>query len=377
MGRDMNLLLIGERYSENLGDGMIFEMVERLLHEIYPEAKIKTLDLSGLTGYQQKVKDSTLGVKVINKLIKSIYLREYFRTREMRHNLSKIDLNKIDHAIVVGGQMFMEYFSFPLYFVVNKLNRHDVPVIFNCCGIGKNQKIAYQRALKSAINQKNVRAVSIRDGQDIFFKMYGKEGEDVPITLDPVFELEKYISPIKKRPQVVGIGVMSREWINRNGNDLTEEQYLNMMKNSIEMIEAKGMDWRFFTNGSGLDVRYAQHLQEKLGISGRIDPQPTTPDELIQLVGGYDRILAFRMHTHIIANALGTPTVGYIWDEKMRYFAQITQNDHFIELDECVATQTQKQMAWLLTTNAKSCPPEGYKSSEFLRQLALKKRGVD
>jgi len=49
----MKILLIGEVYSENLGDGIICETVANLIKNAYPNCEIIMGDLSGKSGYEQ------------------------------------------------------------------------------------------------------------------------------------------------------------------------------------------------------------------------------------------------------------------------------------------------------------------------------------
>ena len=46
----MKILLVGEYYSENIGDPLLCRTVERILQEAYPEAEIIPCDLYGRVG---------------------------------------------------------------------------------------------------------------------------------------------------------------------------------------------------------------------------------------------------------------------------------------------------------------------------------------
>ena len=47
----MNLLLIGEVYSDNLGDQIIRIITEKVIKEMYPTAQLKFLDIMGRYAY--------------------------------------------------------------------------------------------------------------------------------------------------------------------------------------------------------------------------------------------------------------------------------------------------------------------------------------
>lgn len=62
----MNILLIGEAYSENLGDGIICETVANLIRKEYPDCTIVVADISGKKGYADNQNKKKLHTKLFS-----------------------------------------------------------------------------------------------------------------------------------------------------------------------------------------------------------------------------------------------------------------------------------------------------------------------
>src|SRR5262249_55528605 len=56
---------------------------------------------------------------------------------------------------------------------------------------------------------------------------------------------------------------------------------------------------------------------------------PEHPDELIDLIAGCALMVGHRMHANIIAFALGIPSVGFAWDDKVVSFFQSAGRGEF------------------------------------------------
>lgn len=375
----MKLLLIGEKYSENLGDGVIFETVANICKRIYPDCIIENLDISGKSAYSASAEKATSNRKkasVVRRVARKLFGNPIFnlkRLRKVNACLKNIELSEIDYAIFVGGQLFMDYFVLPIFLVVKRLSKHSVPIVFNSCGVGKNNKRLNMFLLRKTINNENVKAISVRDNLDVFFEKYVKS-ENVKITkvLDPAFEVSKYFTMPDVKRKVVGIGIMSINVINKNGKNLEEAKLIDLLKMVISKIEKFGFEWELFTNGATYDYVYASRIAAKLSPDKkRLSPQPTRPMQLMGIISEYDKIISFRLHSHIIAASLGIASIGFVWDEKCAEFAKMTQNDYFVELNETILKNTETALDILLEDKLKVTIPKEIKSSEYIKSLDL------
>lgn len=375
----MKVLLIGERYSDNLGDGVLFETFSYICKEIYKNWIIKELDISGRIDYDNnEIWKNKLYKKLIIKLLPNFLVRtlsKYSRIRKLNKNITKINLKEINLVIFVGGALFQDYFALPIFFVIKKLSKNSIPIIFNCCGLGKKpQKIDFV-LLKRAINNKYVLSISIRDNYNYFITKYlTKKNFFIEKTLDPAFELTDCFIAKKHDTQKIGIGIMQIDVIKKNIDNFNEDKYLNIIRFIITELERQNLEWEFFTNGSQYDNNYAELLCYKLKIGNKLSIRPTRPMELVNTINKYTKVISFRMHSHIISAALYIPTIGFIWDEKVREFAKMTCNNYFIDLNENIMKQMEKSLKWLLSDKANSFFPKGIKTSDYIKSLKLSKQ---
>lgn len=369
----MNILLIGERYSSNLGDGVIYDTVSEICKEIYGEnLNISCLDISGNTNFK------TFNLAEVNKEKIKFLLSKIRRVasklkREsgIKKRLNELDLKNIDGAIFVGGQLFAEYFSKQIYIITKTLSKHDIPVIFNCCGVGKNDKKKNVEYIKEALALDNVKAISLRDNYDTFIEKY-KVDKDVEVVMDPVIEVSKYFPINSKKEKIVGLGVMHPKLYAKNNIIYPEEYYYKLFKFIIERLEQEKIEWEFFCNGSINDYEFAKKICDNLKIGNdKIAKRPVTPKELIENIGKYSLILSFRLHSHIIATSFNIPTIGFCWDKKLNHFGKsIGRSDYFIEINDNILDSLNKDIDKLLKNKYEKDIVYKY-SSDFLKENAF------
>ncbi|HFI0063786.1 TPA: hypothetical protein ACGORR_002024, partial [Streptococcus suis] len=67
--------------------------------------------------------------------------------------------------------------------------------------------------------------------------------------------------------------------------------------------------------------------------------------ELVQTISKFNRIISFRLHSHIISRALSIPSIALIWDNKVEEFFDfigMKGNCFNFELDESIDEITHK-----------------------------------
>lgn len=374
----MKVLLIGEKYSTNLGDGVIFDVVEKICTEKL-NLECEEFDLSGQHKF---VKDNTEKCELKNKLKEVIkknrfmhkYLSLYTRTKKIKTNLKKVNFEELDVAIFVGGQLFMEYFSLPIYLITKELNKNNIPVIFNCCGWGNFENKLFLKFLQKAIDMKNVKVVSVRDNLDVFRKMSDiKNFDNIEQTLDPVFELNCFYNKNKfERKDLIGIGIMPPNLFNKKNNiDITEEQLFSLIDSVIEKLEFEKCKWEFFVNGSKDDYDCAyRYLKSRDYSLDKLYKRPTSPIELIKTIARYKSIFSMRLHSHIIANSLGISSIGLVWDNKVREFSKIIKRENnFIDFSNTYVEDVLKSVDDMVNGKVKIKEEYFVKlTSEFLKE---------
>ena len=87
----------------------------------------------------------------------------------------------------------------------------------------------------------------------------------------------------------------------------------------------------FYTGSLG-DYELAISILSKLGLSNKknyyINKEIKTPCDFLNEISYFDRLISFRLHSHILAFALGIPSVAIRWDEKITdFFKKINRID--------------------------------------------------
>lgn len=337
----MNVLLIGECYSENIGDPLLCSTVEKTIKDRYPDASVMWFDLSGYIGFSERYDLLSKGMpfrvflRTINRfpwLLKCINLNESIRADVEKHLRVAFALNdilntvKIDLAVFAGGAIFMDFFAGVITCVVKKLNRKGIKTIFHACGMGGLTEDSI-KMLQSALNCENVVSISLRDSYTRFKKLF-QTNAIVSDTYDTAISCADYYEPAEKQQAEFGIGVIEGD------------EFCEMEKKVIEDFYHSSRSWRVFFNGSRRDKQYAIRILKEIGVKEEEIPQylakrPHNPDELIKVVTSFDKIVSFRMHSQIVATSFGVPSVGFVWDSKIsQFYHKIGFPENAIRLDE-------------------------------------------
>lgn len=322
----MKLLLIGECYSENLGDAVICQTVAKIIRSKYVHADITFFDISGRIGYQQYYapKRYTFTEKCIIKTIDhfpSFYKRfNFFRLytkdegryiRTITSFKNNIDCNDYDLAIFVGGALFMDYFAGLIYYVVRKLTLAGVPIVFHACGMGELSNDAIF-LLRKTFKSHQVLSVSLRDSIKRFEQLFGDiiTPKD---TFDTALCCSNFFEAASEKVAEYGIGVIEIM------------KYHDIQKEIILSVIQSGVSFRVFTNGAPHDEHMARLLLYECGYSDQsiskvLLPRPLSPEELIYNITSFNKVISFRLHSQIIATSYGIESIGYTWDNKVQTF---------------------------------------------------------
>lgn len=324
----MKILLIGEIYSSNLGDGVICETVAALIKQIYPNSEIVTADISGRSDYEvidyvdeiNHSKEVGKGVNV-KKIIYSILSKDEY-TRSFLENRNKGKLKyiqelcneKYDLAIFAGGQMFMNYFVIAISRYVELLSQANVPIIFNACGVGTIKSKKMQKILRESLINKNVKYISTRDDKDYLSNTYLRNSREIYKTFDSALWCAEIYNVKRRESEVVGLGII---YLPKK-----EAEMISFWKFLIQDLNKKNIKWQFFCNGSIEDYVFAKKLLTLLGIKddSALASRPEAGYGLVDLISNYKSIISFRLHSHIIACSLGIPGIALVWDKKLNYF---------------------------------------------------------
>jgi polysaccharide pyruvyl transferase WcaK-like protein len=248
----------------------------------------------------------------------------------------------IDRIIFCGGQMFLGYFANSLMAIVGFAEKHDIKVSWNAVGaskLNKHDRRTFQKVLEAKCNV----ALTYRDSKD-FFERYVKF--PYASTPDTALLAAEVYNVHKQKSDVIGIGILSYHCAEkRAGSQYKPVDKYRTFREIIELVEAKGYKWQFFTNGSQEDHNEAKEILQTLGYEiseATLTARPVSDIELVATIQKYCAIISYRLHSHIIAYSLGIPSFGFAWDKKVV--------DFFSLIDE-----------------ADNCSPFGNYSAEYVR----------
>lgn len=306
-------LALVEVLNRNMGDAVIADCTERLL--------------------RGKISKRGLPVNVI------------------RYDIASGDfglLEEADGILFAGGGILkfrQEEFDRRIVEIVRFADERQIPVFFNAVGVeGYDEADERCQALKAVLRLPCVRGVTTRDDLRRLDGDYLR-GTKTPrrLVYDPaVFSSE--IFRVKRQPeaQTVGLGVI-RDGVFEDYGDASfpREKQLAFWSGIAEELTKRGIPWKFYTNGVGRDEEFVDALVEHMGLSDQEScrmPQPRSAEELVTMLSGFRGIVAGRMHSHIIAYSLGIPSVGILWNDKLRMWSErIGEPEHYFAPADCDA----------------------------------------
>lgn len=330
----MNILLIGEYFSSNLGDPLLCSTVKKIIQHHFPDVQITPLDLSGQINSTEfyllkysfwwklffRLSDKLTKIFSLSKIYKKYKKDELRYLRTLFHLKSLLKENNFDLAIFAGGSLFMDYFIPLIFIITNILKRNKIKIIFHACGTGKMDKHD-KKLLKRILNDNNVVSISVRDSYNFINNLLNHKSKLIE-TYDTALNSTSFFKTDSSKLFDFGIGVF-------NGGD-----FYSFQKELINLFLNSTYNWKLFTNGSEYDYNTAKKILSELGIKATehhkfLLPRPTTPEQLINDINSFNKIISFRMHSLIIACSYGIPLIGINWDNKVVEFMTKMQLSEF------------------------------------------------
>ncbi|QQP71129.1 polysaccharide pyruvyl transferase family protein [Carnobacterium sp. CS13] len=323
----MKVLLIGEVYSENLGDGVICETVASLIRKEYSNCTLVMGDISGKKGYEDNPNTKKSHAKLFNfnrHFHSAIEYPLYLLLNSSKGKktfIQDICDDDYDIAVFAGGQLLFNHFIIPISRYVRALSEKGVPVVFHSCGLGKIKGRQLKKLLKKTLLKENVISVSLRDNLETFQKEIMSDDEiEVQQTYDTALWCSEEYGIRKEPSERIGLGVMHLAG--------RKKQMIKFWLNVVAELDKQDLKWQLFCNGDPADEELAKEIASSYNRShpqGKSDlaaPRPMTGEDLVRQIAGYHSILSFRLHSHIVACSLGIPSLAVGWDKKVNYFFQ-------------------------------------------------------
>ncbi len=235
-----------------------------------------------------------------------------------------------------GTQKLWAYYSL----ATDLANERSIPVMFNAMNIQKynagNPKCS---CLRDHANLPCVRVITSRDGDQASERLYRdyRIRKDILCTGagDSAFWIpEAYQVQKKKDRAVIGINLIRGNVFKSYGNTLSEGKLLDAYCELLRILDEERIPWELFTNGMKCDYKFGRKLLAQYGNKKKRIVVPKSDTELAERISGYHTVLGARLHACICAYALDIPYVGFIWDEKLQSFAEMTGTTEYVLREE-------------------------------------------
>lgn len=319
----MKILLVGEYYSDNLGDPLLCQTVERLILREYPQAQIIPFDLTGRVSETEYFQPETSPVleRVTNWFydrflyyrrfaILRAYDRDKLRMKRIWYRLGQLlKEHRFDLVVFAGGSLFMDYFAGAINLILRRFAFRRTKVIFHACGLSTLDEDAIY-LLRQVLKLRNVVSISLRDSYDRFLELFPTRARVVK-TFDTALNCSRLYEGAAEKKLPLGIGLIDR--------------CFDQQRALIRYLLDRDIPWKAFTNGAPYDFECAAKLLTEAGIPENrigdyLEPRPVTVQQLVDTVTGFEKIIAFRMHCQIVAASFGVPSFGFAWDAKVAEF---------------------------------------------------------
>ena len=332
------IVLFGLIDGKNLGDPIIVETCGHLLSKICQKHNIN-LPIEQYSLFPSTKKNYYLIERLLRKMCNkprgwfiSSYVYWVFKLyllfpNKLTNYYKKI-LKNCSAVIFAGGGLVkynVQELWAAVYCITKYCEKLNIPVYFNAVGVeGYNSHHPYVKLLKQALNRNCVKGITTRDDIDSLKKYIKVFDDDSLIVGDPALYTKDFY-PSAPRTDVIGVGTIRAKIFKTYGADVTEAELINFYTEMINRLEKHGFKWQLFTNGTLADYNFAKTILKHMNrpeTPQNLAPKPETTQELVNLITSYKGIIASRMHAHIIALSYGIPSIGLIWNDKLKYFAE-------------------------------------------------------
>lgn len=229
-------------------------------------------------------------------------------------------------------------FSYVFHLIIKLSTKYGKPVLMSAMSpqIADNKDWRYHQLVET-VNMPAVKMLTTRDGEsgvNILKSDYIRRDIYCDYVGDPALWIpEVYCLKNKKKGNnapYVGINIIRKGIFDDYNKSLTDDTMFDIYAKLINLIEKRGWRWSVFTNGMKKDIAVLRELQKYLGFSGdHVIPTCENGKTFVEMISNYDVVFGARLHACITSVAVRTPVVGFIWDNKLKYFSETMKISQF------------------------------------------------
>lgn len=256
------------------------------------------------------------------------------------NELFKTTIKEVDKVILPIGMLkySTQDFSYVFNMITSICSKLGKPVLMSGMSpeIENNNDWRYKQ-LVSAVNESSVKMITTRDGQkgvDIILSQYLKRAIPCDYVGDPAlwipetYNLKRCIK--KAYPPTIGINIIRNGIFKDYNKSFTDDELFELYSELIRLLDEKGWSWKVFCNGIKSDWKVIEHIASVLNIqTDRICPIPQNGNEFVNMISHFDAVFGARLHTCITSVSLSIPVVGFVWDDKIKYFSETMGIERF------------------------------------------------
>ena len=277
-----------------------------------------------------------------------------YESRQICYKVCRAHIDSNTMAVIFAGGGIIKYKYQFFHHYIDTITRYaekiGVPVMISGAGVeGYDEKNTDCQLLKKALNRNCVKYITTRDDIDTLAHCFCTNKQIIAKVADPACSLSKVYLRRKNEHSSygirrIGLGVVREGLFVDNGIDFNKQQMLDFWKELYESILEKGYQCKLFCNGARSDEAFALELLEYMRIEKRKHKEilccrPTSVENLVDLILGFDAVITGRLHASIIAYAYDVPSLGLVWNAKQIMFGDaigyperfITKEDFNVE----------------------------------------------
>ncbi len=369
----MNIVVIGDYSSTNLGDPILTESTLHIVNQIKFECDfietVKIFDIAGRQSKKISLTDKLKEVSVspdfdenreknIKKNYKNANIRAFIKwclkdKKNFKARLySFLTNNDTNVFIIAGGALLSRslFYALRLNHIVKTAEKRNGKVIFNAVGIEKCPSTSASRIYaRNFLSSKSIVAFSTRDQVNEITSLVNKEDFLVRIPDPGIFASETY-NVKKQDSDIVGIGAISLEAYksvaleDMRAEKITAADLFDFWYGITSRLDEAGQSWKMFTNGGAKDCNMAYTFLKmyNYSVDDHLVPPAETPEELVEQISQFKVVAAHRLHALIIANSLCIPFISFVWSDKVVKFSESVNNKNYFWPDASHCEQISK-----------------------------------
>lgn len=321
----MNVLIINKRCSHNLGDQAIGRSIDDLF--IAQGCSVVARDL---TDGNASIKNIDLSYKISKNKDRdnNLFLRQlYWFIKHKRITKTISTSDKIDFAVIGGGELLQNNVSFPvaLWMWVKRIKRlnKNTPIYMVAVGVTKKHSWFSKILIKKTLQ--NVKKIFVRDMQSMqnLKEIFGVESDVMP---DVVFGYDRVFSINNKSSRegaLLGITAFYR--LKYYGISSDKSIYFEELLSKYQKLKSTyGIVKCFYTDNT--DYATCIEFSEWAKLTHNYDVEVakySSLDELLELLVSTRYLESPRMHACILSMLFGTDYKPVIISPKMQSFSEL------------------------------------------------------